>query len=109
MRMKCLGAKSGVKTGHNQRRADSFSRNVADGDAPSPALQFKKVVIVATEAESGLVESLATDAWDGDVAGREEGLLNVFGAFDVPANGAVIAGVGFRLLEKFERRQNEIA
>src|SRR5262249_10279787 len=91
--MKCLSAKSRVKASHDQRRWDSFSRYVSDGDPPASTLQLKNVVIIASQAEGRLVKSLGPDTGDGNVAGREERLLNVLGAFDVSANCPVFAGI----------------
>src|SRR5215469_17526672 len=103
MGMKGLGSQRSLQAGHDQGCPDSFSGNVADGDAPSPSFERNEIIVVAANSESGLVESLAREARNRKSVRREEGLLYVFGALQVFAQRPGKPGVELGFLEVLEK------
>jgi hypothetical protein len=65
---------------------------------------LKKIVVVATQAEGGLVKSFRADTRNREIARREKRLLNVFGALKVPAERTEIARIRFVLPVALKKR-----
>src|SRR5580704_15468600 len=99
MRMQSLRPERCLETGHEQRRPDPFSGYISDRDPPSPVRQREKVVIVAANPMSWLVEGLAGYAWNRQASWREKCLLNVLGSFQIPPHRPLNSRFRLRFLQ----------
>ena len=93
--MQGLRSKRRLEIGHEQSRTDSFAGNISDRDAPSPTLQGEEVVVVTTDAISGLVEGLAGNVRDRQAAWRKECLLNILCTLQILTKRPVKSRVRF--------------
>src|ERR1700756_2777513 len=109
MRVKSLRSERRLKARHQQGRANSFSRDIANRDAPSSVGQRDEIIVVAADSVGRLIKSFAGYTWNREVPWREERLLNIFCALQIPAKGSLKTRIGFGPFEKFQKRLDMIA
>src|ERR1700757_374060 len=109
MRMQRLRSERRLETGHQQGRANSFSGYISDGYAPTSIRQRNEIIVVAADSVGRLIKSFAGYTWNREVPWREERLLNIFCALQIPAKGSLKSRIGFGPFEKFQKRLDMIA
>src|SRR5258706_7774154 len=108
MRMQCLRSEGSLETGHDQGRPDPLSGHISDCDAPAPLSQKQKVVVIASDVVGGPVKSFARQAGNRQVLRREERLLHILGALQIPAQRPVKSRVRFGLFYVLRERLHMI-
>src|SRR5712664_2235011 len=109
MGVHCLRTKGCLETGHEKGSADSLAANISNRDSPAAGLQRKKIVIITTDALSGFIEGLASEAGNGKVLLGKRGFLNDPGVLQILGQRCVKARIRFRILENLRQRLDVIA